>query len=172
MLRLSLLPFSSFGCNAHLSSTAVCKGNAFIRRLESRPRPPTPKRTSQTTLRLAAKACRTSVRSGSGRLEMVGMVAYAMTVPSGNCAVKAAGKCFGSWFWRTVPPIVTPQTFSYVSEFLQTRRTCRRTIAKLRRNMKNAIARPFCETWTRRPVRRHTSKMGIVEDLRGASTGK
>lgn len=118
MMRINhaLFPssFVSLFFKPQSSSMCVCNGSPSISRLLRKPATETPMRTNQYERRLSAKATRTCVWNGSCREGIIGIIEYATDVPDGKRAMNSSGSRLRSSFWRTVPPMVTPQTFAYI----------------------------------------------------------
>jgi hypothetical protein len=97
----SLLPQSS--------SITVCNSSCRIPRLNKNPAIDIPSTACQTTLSASPNVSRTSSRNGELSVGITGIVANAISTPSGNWARNDAGRFFFSSFCRMVPPTVTPQ---------------------------------------------------------------
>lgn len=95
-------------CSPYVSSVTFCIGTSRSRKRVRKPAAQNPSIARHTVAMLFANATRTSLRSGSGRLLMTGIAAYAISTPAGNWDANADGSCDLSSFWRMEAEMATP----------------------------------------------------------------
>ena len=92
----------------YFSSVCFCIGTSRMRKNDTKPAAEKPAIAFHTVAMLAANAARTSPCSVGSSVGMTGMMAYAISAPSGNCCRNAAGRRLLSSFWRMLAEIAMP----------------------------------------------------------------